>query len=81
MKLLFYFLYRLAFRNQIGTGDVPLPSFKGKKKLKANAEGLKSMVPSDLQVLMCLGGSGILCRVVVSPHAHHEDLAYHVFFS
>lgn len=50
MKLLFYFLYRLAFKNQIGKGDVPLSGFRGKKKLKANAEGLKSTMPSDLPV-------------------------------
>lgn len=44
---------------------MPLPSFREKDKLKANTGDLRSMMPSDLQVI---GYHGEIAR----PHAHHE---------
>lgn len=51
MNLVFCFLYRLAFRSQIGREGMSLPSYREKEKLKANAGDERRMMLSDLQVV------------------------------
>lgn len=56
----------------IGKEDIPLPSFREKEKLKVNTGDLRSMMPSDLQVIGYHGEVGLMHTM--------KALVYHDFF-